>query len=59
MQEEQIRKKKQELDKEKRRLEESKTELKIKEFDIKATGIIVNIFVSMITALIVTLLLIR
>ena len=59
MQEEQIRKKKQELDKEKRRLEDLKTELKIKEFDIKATGIIVNIFVSMITALIITLLLIR
>ena len=57
MQEEQIRKKQQELDKEKRRLEELKTELKIKEFDIKATGIIVNIFVSMITALIITLLL--
>lgn len=57
MQEEQIRKKQQELDKEKRRLEELKAELKIKEFDIKATGIIVNIFVSMITALIITLLL--
>lgn len=57
MQEEQIRKKQQELDKEKRRLEELKAELKIKEFDIKATGIIINIFVSMITALIITLLL--
>lgn len=51
--------KQEELNKEKARLEELKTELKIKEFDIKATGIIVNIFVSMITALIVTLLLIR
>lgn len=55
--EEQIRKKQQELDKEKRRLEDLKTELKIKEFDYKAAGILVNIVVSMITALIIVFLL--
>lgn len=59
MREEQIRKKQQELDKEKRRLEELENELKIKEFDYKGVGILVNIVVSMITALIITLLLIR
>lgn len=57
MQEERIRKKQQELDKEKRRLEELENELKIKEFDYKGVGILVNIVVSMITALIIVLLL--
>ena len=57
MREEQIRKKQQELDKEKRRLEELENELKIKEFDYKGVGILVNIVVSMITALIIVLLL--
>lgn len=55
--EEQIKKKQQELAKEKRRLKELENELKIKEFDYKAAGILVNIVVSMITALIIVLLL--